>query len=111
MEKLSQENAELRDLCLFLNHLSGTTGASSTPNSSTPGGPKLQATQSGPYAVHAACVTEVNATLTGEPPQYTGFTGEARLADDKQEDENDNEKKERKKCKYSQCLSCALSII
>ena len=78
--------------------MSGTTGSPTNPNTSMPG-LKLQSTQRGPYSVHAACVTEVNATLSTGPPQYTGFTGEARLADDKQEHENNDEETKRRKCK------------
>lgn len=87
LEKLSKENAELRDLCLFLNQMSGsTTSGSSIPTSTAASGPRLHSTESDhPYAVHAACVTEVNTALTGgDPPKYTGFTGDARLEDMKQ---------------------------
>ena len=94
---MSQENAELRDLCLFLNQMSGTV-----PSSDTAQTPKLNSTQSGPYAGHAACVTEMNKTL-GEMPQYTGFTGEAKLSDklpqqleqEKNEDGEEQQKKQR----------------
>ena len=100
LEKLSQENAELRDLCLFLNQMSNTTTGSTTKaNHSTTSDPKQSVNQSGPYAVHAACVTDVNATLSGEPPQYSGFTGEAKLADNKQDVEPSNKEEEAKKCK------------
>ena len=78
--------------------MSTTTSSSSvSPNTSSPT-PKLNSTQIGPYAVHAACVTEVNATLH-DVPRYTGFTGEAKLAD-KQEKEGheQDEEKGRKKC-------------
>lgn len=99
LEKLSKENAELRDLCLFLNQMSGPSTGGSTSTTTTAGS-KLQSTESDhSYAVHAACVTEVNATLSGNPPKYTGFTGEARLEDMKQEETD--ETKEIKQCKQN----------
>ena len=94
---MSQENAELRDLCLFLNQMSGTVSSSDPTNAQTP---RLNFTQSGPYAGHAACVTEMNKTL-GEMPQYTGFTGEAKLSDKlpqqlEQEKNGDGEEQQKK---------------
>ncbi len=99
LEKLSQENAELRDLCLFLNQMSNTGTTAGIKANSTTSDPKQSANQGGPYAMHAACVTDVNATLSDGPPQYSGFTGEAKLADNKQDVEPSNKEEEEKKCK------------
>ncbi len=87
--------------------MSGTAGSSTSTNAGIPA-PKLQSTQSGPYSVHAACVTEVNATLSTDPPQYTGFTGEAKLADDKQEKENNGDETERRKCMINSYIDIIL---
>lgn len=77
LQKLSQENAELRDLCLFLNQMSGI-GTNNTKGNP----PKLNTPKVEPYAAHAACVTDMNQVMEGVP-QYTGFTGEQKLADSK----------------------------
>ena len=81
LQKLSQENAELRDLCLFLNQMPSVTstkrGGKGGELAATP---KLDTPQVEAYATHAACVGHLNKVLE-DVPQYTGFTGEEKLED------------------------------
>lgn len=74
----------MRDLCLFLNQMSGasTTSTSKEHSKMEPSqNPTLDPPQVEHYAAHAACVVDLNTTLE-DVPRYTGFTGEAKLADD-----------------------------
>lgn len=63
MERLSKENAELRDICLFMNQSGGKTPLSEHKSES----------KNSSYAVHSACVVEVNKEV-GELPQFHGLT-------------------------------------
>lgn len=81
LQKLSQENAELRDLCLYLNQMPSVTstkrGGKGGELAATS---KLDTPQVEAYATHAACVGHLNKVLE-DTPQYTGFTGEEKLED------------------------------
>lgn len=73
----------MRDLCLFLNQMTGTstTNTGKEHSKAEPSqNPTLDPPQVEHYAAHAACVVDLNTTLD-DVPRYTGFTGEAKLAD------------------------------
>ena len=73
LQKLSQENAELRDLCLFLNQMAGSDSIQQ---------PKLIPPQVDQYSVHAACVMDLSKSQAlDDVPRYTGFIGKESIVD------------------------------
>ncbi|XP_003383845.1 PREDICTED: coiled-coil domain-containing protein 85C-B-like [Amphimedon queenslandica] len=82
LQKLSQENAELRDLCLFLNQMSSMAPAKKEGDESgnTPAA-KLETGQVETYAANAACAGHLNKVLE-DPPAYTGHAGANELKDE-----------------------------